>query len=277
MILQRFATVTLLLFLGTSISILVRAHATPAGQAPADYGQNREGWDAPPREFSDIQRQGFHDGIEGALKDMQNHRQPDPNNRDEYRHPNVPRELRDAYRDGFRHGYDRGVQYLMGGPPAQQPVPVQSPMHDREDHSMAYGPNAEVMTHGFQDGMEGALRDLENHRQPDPNNRDEFRHPNVPYNLQDAYRDGFRHGYERALEMLTGGPERGDDFRRHAFEDGVEGALNDFGNNRRPDPNNRDEFRSPHVPFNMQEAYRDAFRRGYERATQELMGYSGRH
>ncbi len=39
MILQRFATVTLLLFLGTSISSLVRAHATPAGQTPAYYGQ----------------------------------------------------------------------------------------------------------------------------------------------------------------------------------------------------------------------------------------------
>ena len=75
MILQRFATVTLLLFLGTSISSLVRAHATPAGQTPAYYGQG--GWDAPPREFSDIQRQGFHDGIEGARKDIQNHRQPD--------------------------------------------------------------------------------------------------------------------------------------------------------------------------------------------------------
>ncbi len=277
MSLQRFTTVTLLLFLGISISSGARAHASPIAQAPAYYGQDRGAWDVPPQEFSDIQRQGFHDGIEGARRDIQNHRPSDPNNRDEYRHPNVPRELRDAYRDGFRRGYERGFRNLMGGPPMQQPMPVQPPMRDRDDHDMAYGPNAEVMQRGFQDGMEGALRDLENNRRPDPNNRDEFRHPDVPYNLQDAYRHGFQRGYERALEMLTGGPERGDDFRRRAFEEGVEGALKDFGNNRRPDPNNRDEFRHPNVPFNMMDAYRDGFRHGYERATQELMGYSGRH
>jgi hypothetical protein len=35
------------------------------------------------------------------------------NNRDEYRHPHVPRDQRDAYREGFRRGYEAGVSHLM--------------------------------------------------------------------------------------------------------------------------------------------------------------------
>jgi hypothetical protein len=68
----------------------------------------------PPQEFRDIQRQGFHDGIEGARKDFDNHRHPDVNNRDEYRHPHVPPSARDDYREGFRRGYDAGVSHLYG-------------------------------------------------------------------------------------------------------------------------------------------------------------------
>ena len=74
------------------------------------------GWDAPPRELNDLQRQGFHDGIEGARKDFENHRPMDVNNRDEYRHPHLPPEQREAYRDGFRRGYNVAMSHLMGGP-----------------------------------------------------------------------------------------------------------------------------------------------------------------
>jgi hypothetical protein len=38
------------------------------------------------------------------------------NNRDEYRHPNVPRGLRDEYRDAFRRGYERAMSEQMHGP-----------------------------------------------------------------------------------------------------------------------------------------------------------------
>jgi hypothetical protein len=278
MILPRFVVTALALFVGLSISCSPKAHGVPPGPAPASFGQDRGGWDAPPGEFSDIQRQGFRDGIEGARKDFDNHRNPDPNNRDEFRHPNVPREMWDAYREGFRRGYEVGVQHLTGGAPMQQgPGPEQmAPLPERGEPGMAEGPGREVMLHGFQDGMVGALRDVEERRQPDPNNRDEFRSPNVPPEMREAYRDGFRHGYEQGMVLLTNGPEREDDFRRHAFEDGVAGALNDFSNNRRPDPDNRDEFRSPKVPYNMQDAYRDSFRHGYERAMSEVTGYSGR-
>ncbi len=67
-----------------------------------------------PSEYTDIQKRGFHDGMEGARKDYENHRRPDVNNRDEYRHPNVPRELRHEYREGFERGYDAGVRHMMG-------------------------------------------------------------------------------------------------------------------------------------------------------------------
>ena len=278
--LHRFALTVFALVLGLFALVLVliapiaaRAHGEPAAPAQYGYGQNQGGWDTPPQELSDVQRQGFHDGIEGARRDLQNHRRPDPNNRDEYRHPGVPRPMWDAYRDGFRRGYSRGIQYLTNPQPMQQPVPVQPPPPPRGDMDMPNGPAADVMHRGFQEGMEGALRDLENNRRPDPNNRDEFRHPNAPYGLQDAYRDGFRHGYDRGIDLLTNGPERGDDFMRRAFSDGVEGALKDLGNNRQPDPNNRDEFRSPNVPYDRVQMYQDGFRHGYERAWQELIGY----
>ena len=151
-----------------------------------------------------------------------------------------------------------------------------------QDGRYAYGQNRGIELQGVQDGMEGALRDLDNHRAPTPENRDEYRHPHLPYGLQDAYRDGFRRGYQWSVAALTGemgggrrmGP--GDDIRRRGFEDGVEGALKDFGNHRRPDVDNRDEYRHPHVPYQMQDAYRDSFRRGYNRAMDELMGYSNR-
>jgi hypothetical protein len=73
-------------------------------------------WDSPPSEYSnDIGRRGFHDGIEGARKDFENHRKPDVKNRDEYRHPPVSGADRDQYRAAFRRGYDVGVEHLMNG------------------------------------------------------------------------------------------------------------------------------------------------------------------
>lgn len=79
--------------------------------------QDQNAWDAPPAEFRDIQRQGFHDGIEGARKDFDHHRPPNVNGRDEYRHPHVDKSARDDYREGFRRGYDVAMQHLQGATP----------------------------------------------------------------------------------------------------------------------------------------------------------------
>ena len=85
---------------------------------PPGYGQGGGGgWENAPQEFREIQQRGFHDGIEGARKDFQNHRPPNVNNRDEYRHPGVSGPDRHDYRESFRRGYQVGVQHIYGRGP----------------------------------------------------------------------------------------------------------------------------------------------------------------
>ena len=89
--------------------------AAPAVGAQYDHDHDRDrdrDWDAPPSEFREAQRQGFHDGIEGARKDFDNRRAPNVENREEFRHPHVARDLREDYREGFRAGYDRATSHL---------------------------------------------------------------------------------------------------------------------------------------------------------------------
>ena len=87
------------------------AAADPALQYQ-DHDHDRD-WNQPPQEFREIQQKGYHDGIEGARKDYDNHRRPDVNNRDEYRHPKVADSAKADYRDGFRRGYDAAMDHLM--------------------------------------------------------------------------------------------------------------------------------------------------------------------
>ena len=108
---------------------------TGVGAAFAQYGPPPQGpppgyqqgpppgaWDAAPREFREYQARGFHDGVVGATRDYQNHRAPTPENRNEFRHPNVPRPFRHDYRDGFRKGYFAAIRHMQGGPgPYQGP------------------------------------------------------------------------------------------------------------------------------------------------------------
>ena len=70
---------------------------------------------APPDRFSEWQRRGFHDGVDGARKDFGNHRRPNVANREEYRDPNVPPQGRHEYREGFRRGYEMAANRLWGG------------------------------------------------------------------------------------------------------------------------------------------------------------------
>ena len=105
----------LALSLGTSGLVIASASAAPVVPEASGITQDHDGgWDAPPSEFREIQRQGFHDGIEGARKDFDNHRPPNVNNRDEYRHPHVSPSARDDYREGFRRGYDAAMSHLNG-------------------------------------------------------------------------------------------------------------------------------------------------------------------
>jgi ribosome modulation factor len=217
MTLNRMVVPALSLFLGATGFCMAKASGLPQEEPRLSASaQDRGSWDAPPQELQQIQRQGFQDGIEGARKDFDNHRRPDVNNRDEYRNPRVPRDQREAYRDGFRRGYDQGVSHLTGGP--QEPVgqaerqmfrPEQQTREpDRGGPDMGREQGSEIQRRGFQDGMEGARKDLDNHRRPNVNNRDEYRHPSVPRGLRDEYREAFRRGYDRGMSQMMGGHDR---------------------------------------------------------------------
>ena len=203
MYLKRITLPALALLLGALRPGAAWAIGSPQG-SPQGYGQDRDhdrdrGWDVPPQEWNEIQRQGFHDGIEGARRDFDNHRNPNVENREEYRDPHMPPERREAYREGFRRGYNVGVSHLWGA----QAMPAPPPAWD-----MAPSEFNEIQQKGFHDGMEGARHDFDNHRNPDPNNRDEYRHPHVPGDLREAYREGFRRGYDRAMDHLMNHPYR---------------------------------------------------------------------
>ena len=199
------------------------------------YAQDRERWDAPPQDLQEIQRQGFRDGIEGARKDFDNHRRPDVNNREEFRDPQVRGEQREAYRDGFRRGYERGASHMVGGPQEpvgqteqQMPMPPQQMRaqdqqmraqdqqmrgpdqqmrdQDRNDSPMGPGMGSDVQRRGFQDGVEGARKDRDNHRRPNVNNRDEYRHPSISRSFRNEYREAYRRGYDRGMSRMMGGP-----------------------------------------------------------------------
>jgi hypothetical protein len=249
------------------------------GQAGYDRGQ----WDAPPQEWNEYQRRGFQDGMDGARKDQQNHRTPDVDNRDEYRHPNVPQEMWGVYREGFRRGYDRAMSHLAGTDDWRRQAAVR-PWDATPD-----GFN-DVQRQGFRDGVEGARKDVDNHRRPDVNNRDEYRHPNVAPSLWGPYRDGFARGYQAAMSHLMSGSVYGgsayvqpslpwdapspgwNDAQQQGFQDGMNGARKDVENHRQPNVNNRDEYRHPSIAGPLREAYREGFREGYNRAMSHLMG-----
>ena len=70
-------------------------------------------------------------------------------------------------------------------------------------------------------------------------------------------------GVERSLES-------------RGFQDGIFGADRDFQNHRRPDVNNRDEYRNGnHLPVWAQNEYREGFRRGYYQRVKQIYGGGG--
>ena len=70
-------------------------------------------WDQPPPEFRDVERRGFHDGVQAAIKDFNHHREPDPEPHKEFRNPHVQRSFVEDYRKGFRRGYDDAMRHMV--------------------------------------------------------------------------------------------------------------------------------------------------------------------
>lgn len=278
----RFAATAFAFVLMAGYSCTQKSFAVPPPAQPAAWGQ--EPWELPPGEFNETQRRGFHDGVEGARRDYGNHRNPDVNNRDEYRNPDLPPDLREAYRAGFRRGYEMAASHLWGTPPP--PPPVAPPPRQDWDAWGTRGLASEAERQGYREGSEAARRDSQYQRRADPDDHPEFRNPHVPPGLADEFREGFMRGYEVTISQLSGEPawqdnrdpsqwtppDRFTEMQRRGFHDGVEGARKDFGNHRRPNVANREEYREPHVPPELWPEYREGFRRGYEMAASRLWG-----
>ena len=97
-----------------AVSLHAQQYGPPQGDrdsAQRDSGQ----WDAPPAEFHDAGRRGFHDGIEAARSDFDNHGQMDARRSPMFRHPPVPEEARHEYREGFMRGYDVSMHHAHEG------------------------------------------------------------------------------------------------------------------------------------------------------------------
>jgi hypothetical protein len=261
------------------VAVLSPAPSASAAPAPAFSGQ-QYGWDVPPQEFNEVQRRGFHDGVEAAHRDYASGKRPNVNEHGEYRDPNdlprdVPPELRDAYRVAFRHGYGVAIPRFWSPEVVQQTW----------DWGMR-GLENDAARNGFHEGTKRAIDDFQSHRRQDPDGHGEYRNPPVPPELVDEYRSGFMRGYEVAISQLSGeqawqvqgdsdrgqAPDRFTESQRKGFHDGMEGAHKDRGNGRPPDPNNRDEYRHPQVPPEFAGEYREGFRRGYEMAAARLWG-----
>ena len=107
-----------------ALALLGSSAAAFAQYGPPQYGPGyppppppqwgTRGWDAPPGELRDFQHRGYLDGLQGAERDYQNHRIWNVNNRDEFRHPAVPGNVRGDYRDGFKRGYYAAVAHYQG-------------------------------------------------------------------------------------------------------------------------------------------------------------------
>ncbi len=106
--------------------VAAKANAAPAPRQISlslGLGQDRP-WDAPPQEFDELNRRAFHDGIEAARWDFQNRRPPNMNRSGNFRHPPVPRRLRDQYRAGFSRGYQAAQEHMRHDQPGRD--------HDRD-------------------------------------------------------------------------------------------------------------------------------------------------
>jgi len=68
----------------------------------------------PPPEFTEIARQGFHDGFQAARRDVARGLPPGVERHPRFRNPPVAPEAFEDYRRGFRRGYNA---FLNGGTP----------------------------------------------------------------------------------------------------------------------------------------------------------------
>ncbi len=91
-----------------AVGMTVSPMAVPRANAQISF---HLGWQEPPREYNDIQRQGFHAGIEAARHDLDMGMPPDPRRHWDFRRPEVPPGARDDFRHSFSRGYEMAYQH----------------------------------------------------------------------------------------------------------------------------------------------------------------------
>jgi len=204
------------LFLAFTGPGLAKASGQPQTQSVSTNTQDRDAWDAPPQGLPEAQLMGFRDGVAGARKDFDKHREFNVNDRKEYQNPHLPPDQKDAYCDGFRLGYERGASHFISGP--EQPVAVletKIPEPTRSgpaDVASGAGRDAaadstsEIQRRGFQDGIARARTDLENHRWANVNDGNEFRDLKLSPGLRLQYLAAFSQGYDQFMSQQASGP-----------------------------------------------------------------------
>ena len=93
---------TMLAAAALAVGMTVSPLAVPMAQAQISF---QLGWQQPPQEFNDFQRQGFHAGLQAGHDDLDHGMPPDPGRHWDFRRPHVPRGARDDFRRGFQRGY----------------------------------------------------------------------------------------------------------------------------------------------------------------------------
>ncbi len=204
------------LFLAFTGPGFAKSSGQPQPQTVSANGQDRDAWDAPPQGLPEAQLMGFRDGVSGARKDFDKHRELNVNNRKEYLNPHLPPDQRDAYCDGFRLGYERGASHFISG--VEQPVallettkvpePVRSVppvVATTERHDAAADSASEIQRRGFKDGIDRARIDLENHRWTSANDRNEFQDLKLAPGLRLQYLAAFSQGYDQFMSQQASG------------------------------------------------------------------------
>jgi hypothetical protein len=71
----------------------------------------------PPVDFTEIARQGYHDGFEAARRDVARNVPPGVEKHPKFRNPPVPPPAVEDYRRGFREGYGAFLHRTPPPPP----------------------------------------------------------------------------------------------------------------------------------------------------------------
>jgi hypothetical protein len=105
----------LALCIAAPAAIKASAHESQPVTAAAQYqdqGHDRD-WDRAPDGYRDAQRQGFHEGMEAARRDFDQHRHADADDHRIFKHPPVDGDdAKRDFREGFKEGYHRAMDHM---------------------------------------------------------------------------------------------------------------------------------------------------------------------